>query len=155
TAVAQDSYGRSATNVVGLNLPTAVNYTYDANGNLNGDGRRMFAYDQENQLTSITVTNGVGSSTKIDLIYDGLQRLRIRREWNWQSSTWAQVSETRYLYCGRRVVQERDGNNIPTVTYTWAVDLGGGLETAGGIGGLLARTDHSTVPPTHTYYHAD
>ena len=33
--------------------------------------------------------------------------------WLWQ---WA--SETHYIYDGRRVIQERDTNNVPTVAYT-------------------------------------
>jgi len=39
------------------------------------------------------------------------------------------------------VIQERDVNNLPTVTYTRGRDLSGSLQGAGGIGGLLARTD--------------
>src|SRR5207247_8768526 len=65
----------------------------------------------------------------------------------------AQDGERRYLYDGRRVLQERDGNNNPTVTYTRGLDLSGTLGGAGGIGGLLARTDNSAN--THAFYHAD
>ncbi|HXR05420.1 MAG TPA: RHS repeat-associated core domain-containing protein [Verrucomicrobiae bacterium] len=39
------------------------------------------------------------------------------------------------------MVQERDANNLPQVTYTRGNDLSGDLQDAGGIGGLLARTD--------------
>ncbi|MBE0543132.1 MAG: hypothetical protein IH623_17440 [Verrucomicrobia bacterium] len=60
---------------------------------------------------------------------------------------------------GMLVVQERDANNVARVSYTRGTDLSGSLQDAGGIGGLLARTDHSTLnlqPSTaHTYYHAD
>jgi RHS repeat-associated protein len=41
------------------------------------------------------------------------------------------------------------------VTYTRGSDLSGSSEGAGGIGGLLARTDNSTINPQHAYYHAD
>jgi len=40
-----------------------------------------------------------------------------------------------------QVVQERDTNNNPVVTYTRGLDLSMGLSGAGGIGGMLARTD--------------
>ena len=50
TAVAADSLGRRDTNAVSVNLPATVSFTYDPNGNLTGDGRRIFAYDDENQL---------------------------------------------------------------------------------------------------------
>ena len=67
--------------------------------------------------------------------------------------------ETRYIYDGMLVLQERDGNNVPRVTYTRGTDLSGSMQGAGGIGGLLARTDNTRlvggVPGTHAYYHAD
>src|SRR5437867_9724074 len=55
------------------------------------------------------------------------------------------------------VIQERDANNLPTVTSTRGRDLSGSLEGAGGIGGLLARTSNSDLPSAtaHALYHAD
>jgi RHS repeat-associated protein len=55
------------------------------------------------------------------------------------------------------VVQERDQNNTPAVSYTRGNDLGGGLETAGGIGGLLARGSSYSGGNWnfHAYYHSD
>ena len=38
---------------------------------------------------------------------------------------------------------------------TRGLDLSGTRQGAGGIGGLLARTDHSTITPTHAFYHSD
>jgi len=57
------------------------------------------------------------------------------------------------------VVQERNTNNQPVVEYTRGKDLSGSFQGAGGIGGLLARSQDS-LPPTpfymaHSYYHAD
>ena len=70
---------------------------------------------------------------------------------------WTLAGETRYIYDGMRVIQERDGNNVPTVVYTRGNDLSGSLEGAGGIGGLLARS-HGYAGgnfSTHSFYHAD
>jgi len=57
------------------------------------------------------------------------------------------------------VTQERDGNNLAHVTYTRGNDLSVTLQGAGGIGGLLARTDHGRMiagdPSAHAYYHCD
>jgi hypothetical protein len=50
----------------------------------------------------------------------------------------AVTNETRYVYCGDTVIQERDSNNVPRVSYT----LGAGR---------LARTDSSGS----LFYHAD
>jgi RHS repeat-associated protein len=71
--------------------------------------------------------------------------------------TWMLLSETRFLYDGRRVIQERDGSNTPLVSYTRGKDLSGSLEGAGGIGGLLARSHgySSGNWSTHNFYHAD
>ena len=63
------------------------------------------------------------------------------------------------MYDGRLVVQERDGNNLPMVSYSRGSDFSGSRQGAGGIGGLLARTDHSRSttgePSAHAFYQAD
>src|SRR5579872_4259052 len=76
TAIAADALGRHSTNTVSAYLPATNTYTYDLNGNLLYDGLRAFAYDDENQLISVTVTNAWQSQ----FIYDGRLRRRIRKE---------------------------------------------------------------------------
>jgi RHS repeat-associated protein len=154
TVTAQDTVGRLATNIVTVNLPTTVTYTYDANGNLLSDGQRTFDYDDENQLTNVTVTG----AWKTDWVYDGLGRRRIRREFTWTGGAWVQTNETRYVMDGALVLQERHWNSEPgtnnperILTYTRGLDLSGTMRGAGGIGGLLARTDASGS----AFYHAD
>jgi hypothetical protein len=68
------------------------------------------------------------------------------------SGTWNVAKETHYIYDGMLVVQERDGSNNPTVSYTRGKDLSGGRQGAGGIGGLLAYTASSNGDH---YYHSD
>jgi RHS repeat-associated protein len=97
----------------------------------------------------------VTNSWKTEFAYDGLLRRRVRKEYAWVNSNWAISNEVRYIYDGRLVLQERDGNNVTLVSYTRGSDLRGSRQGAGGIGGLLARTDHATVSPTHAFYHAD
>ena len=143
TAIAQDSYNRKDTNSVTFNLPATNNYIYDLNGNLTSDGTRGFDYDDENQLIRITATN----AWKSEFVYDGLGRRRLRTEYIYQGGGWQSVSVTRFVYCGSVVLEERDGNNIPQTSYTR------GSEFGGGIGGLLARTDHGSQ--SHAYYHSD
>ncbi len=142
-----------------INLPASPSYSYDSNGNLLADGRRTFTYDDENQLNSIIVTNAGGGSTLTTNIYDGLFRRRIRKEFSWVNGAWAPAGEVRYVYDGNLVLQERDGNNLPLVSYSRGSDLSGTLEGAGGIGGLLARTDNSRLAigdsSAHAYYQAD
>ena len=150
-AIAKDSYGRSDTNSLTVNLPATNTYAYDLNGNLTSDGTRGFDYDDENQLIRVTVTNAF----KKEYLYDGKLRLRVRKEFAWQGGAWAQTNELRFVWDGDVIIQERDANNLPKLTFTRGRDLSGSLQGAGGIGGLLAMTESIASNPEHSYYHAD
>ncbi len=147
TNIAQNIYGFTVTNILTLSLPASVTLQSDTNGNLTNDGTRVFSYDDENQLTNVFATN----AWRVGLVYDGLMRRRIQREYNWQSGNWVETNEIHYLCDGPLVLQERDTNNNPQVTYTRGLDLSLSRQGAGGIGGLLARTDGNGS----SYYHAD
>jgi RHS repeat-associated protein len=164
TATASDSYGRHSTNTVTVSIATNTAYQYDGNGNLTNDGLRSFAYDDENQLIQVWVTNYWLSQ----FTYDGKMRRRIRQEFTWQSSGWVQTNEVYYIYDGNVVIQERDINKLPATTYTRGLDLSGTLEgadlprqivaTAGGVGGLLSMTLNSEPGNSSSnslFYHAD
>jgi len=155
TAVASDSYGRWATNTVSVNLARNITFQYDLNGNLTNDGLRSFAYDDENQLIQVWVPGQWSSSFS----YDGKMRRRIRQEYTWTGSAWLQTNAVYYVYDGNLVIQERDINNLPTTTCTRGKDLSGSLEGAGGIGGLLARSDYTLSAVASgeggSFYHCD
>jgi RHS repeat-associated protein len=162
----------TAFNVDVLNQLTTVSNlscTYDANGNLtgrvyDGNGPKTYAYgyDDENQLTSAatdTYYTESGSRWKSEYTYDGRQRLRRRLDYTWNpyTSQWQVSMDTRYVYMGNLVVQERNSSNTPTASYVRGTDLSGTFEGAGGIGGLLARSDQysSGTWGRHVFYHAD
>jgi hypothetical protein len=69
------------------------------------------------------------------------------REYKWAGTGWQETNEVHYIDDGALVFQERDVNNVPQVTYTRGNDLSGTLQDAGGIGGLLARSDREQVIP--------
>jgi RHS repeat-associated protein len=139
------------TNVTAAHLPTPITVTHDLNGNLTFDGLRSFAYDAENQLTNVSVAGQWQSQ----FVYDGLGRKRIERDYSWTGSVWQQTNETRFIYDGMLVLQERGSNNAAQVTYTRGLDLSATRQGAGGIGGLLARTHHSATPALHYFLHTD
>ena len=86
-----------------------------------------------------------------------LRRRRVtREEIKGSSGQWVLASETRYVYDGMGVIQERNINGVPTVAYTRGPDLSGTLEGAGGIGGLLARSEwDGSAWSRHAFYHSD
>ena len=115
--------------------PFSANNLYDSYGNLSSRPSlgQTYAYDDENRL--VGVTNGSYWATGFS--YDGLSRLRSRVEYTWNGSAWVASTTTEYIYDGSRVIQERDVNNTPSVSYTRGTDLSASLEGAAGIGGLL------------------
>ena len=115
------------------------------------EGRRYFFYDGDDQLTQVVVSN----AWMTDFQYDGQRRLRIAQEYTWRNKDWTKTNELRYAYDEMLVIQERDANNLPIKTYTRGLDLSGSLQGAGGIGGLLAMTDHKDISARHYYYHSD
>ena len=158
-------------------------FTYDANGNLTSQADHgntvTYGYDDENRLARILSPSGNNQTT---FVYDGLGRLREQLYWvasggdggtgggsssaalrrglsltSSSSGSWTLLSGLEYIYDGNRVIQERDTNNTPTVSYTRGKDLSGSLEGAGGIGGLLARSGNFYFGnfTNHNYYHAD
>lgn len=144
-----------------------TNCTYDANGNLIANGELSLVYDDENQLIQIINTNAA-EKFKIVLSYDGLGRLRHREKYGVGGGaerseaeiesdpggggiSWLLQHERWYGYDGMLVIQELDQDLVPTVHYTRGTDLSGSLQGAGGIGGLLARTEANV----DTFYHAD
>jgi RHS repeat-associated protein len=172
----------TAFSVDGKNQLTTVgitNFLYDSNGNMTNwswtsgahGGSTTNFYDVENRLIAVqTLSNTVPIQTTF--VYDGLSRLRQQLWWTNSSGSggggappptgggstnWTLVGGIEYIYDGKRVIQERDYNNNPLVSYTRGNDLSGTLEGAGGIGGLLARSDgYSSGNFTdHNFYHAD
>jgi RHS repeat-associated protein len=134
------------TNIATTQLPAPVVYLNDSNGNLTNDGLRSFSYDDENELLGVTIPG----QTQSLFIYDGMGRRRIARDYSW-NGRWVLTNEVHFIYDGKLVIQERDGLNNIQVSYDRGLDLSGSLQGAGGIGGLLARTDiKGTV-----YYHSD
>jgi len=140
--------------------PSGTSDSYDDNGNLTARGftahtTRYLTYDDENRLVQIEHDFFSVAQWKTTFTYDGLGRLRRKIEYD--SGGTNVLSDTRYIYDGMRVIQERNSGNTPTVSYTRGNDLSGSLEWAGGIGGLLARSYgySSGNWSTHSFYHAD
>jgi RHS repeat-associated protein len=120
--------------VNGLNQYTQVGgapHSWDANGNLTGDGASSFGYDTENRLVSVS---GAQSAT---LAYDPLGRL-------WETATSSGV--TRFLYDGDRLIAEYSSSGTLLRRYVHGA----------GVDEPLVWYEGSTVSPTtRRYLHAD
>jgi len=139
TAIGNNAAGFSDTNTLTANLPATNTLVYDLNGNLRTNGNQILEYDDENQL----VTNWVASAWKSEFVYDGANRCRVQRDYQWNTGTsgWVKTNEVRLFYDGVVVIQERDTSNAPLTSYTRSGSY------------LLARTDNSAA--SHAYYHTD
>ena len=128
-----------------------ITVTHDASGNMTGAGERIYRYDNQNQLESVEQPG----EWRVNYRYDGLQRLRQVSRYRWRNAQWDPGEVRRYLYDGRQIIQEHDGSNNRVLSYTRGLDLSESLSGAGGIGGLLAYTDHEGPQDRTAYYHAD
>ena len=92
-----------------LNQVTARNaqpFTYDAAGNLLNDGQRSYTWDAEQRLIGIGYLATPAVSTQ--LRYDGLGRRTAVKEYTSSNN----YTETRYLWCGERICQARNANDV-------------------------------------------
>ena len=166
---------------------TTITYDSNGNltGGPGGGGAYSYSFDDENRLTAVqtsstnqttfaydglsrlraqlqwvygtigiapTNTNG-GGGGELELARLGGGAIAESRT----GGSWSVASGIYYTYDGKRVIQERDASDTPTVSYTRGNDLSGTLEGAGGIGGLLAWSGryYAGNYSTHLYYHAD
>jgi RHS repeat-associated protein len=90
-----------------LNAQTQT-YTRDANGNITEDRKHTYRWDAENRLIQVMVKSGGQVS---QFLYDGLSR-RVRHIE--QATT---TTETRYLWCGEQLCQQRDSADAVTARY--------------------------------------
>ena len=150
-----DAIGNRNKAANGLTLPTPNNYVsnalnqyttvdsftpdYDSDGNqtiaqikpLNGSLMSCnFVWDAENRKIEVKDNP---TTTRVTYAYDALSR-RIAR-------TLPDGSVTQYLYDGWNCIAEYSGSSgTLTLTRTWGLDLSGGKQSAGGVGGLLTET---------------
>jgi YD repeat-containing protein len=132
----------------------SATFSYDANGNLTGDGTNTYGYDAENRLIGASTSGGT------TLTYDPLGRL-------FQTSS-ATYGTTQYLYDGQHVIAEYNGSGTLLRRFFWGPnadepvmqDEGGALNCTGTrflqsdeLGSVVAAADcwGNLQTPTNTY----
>ena len=112
TITATDPSGNAASRQYDVDVTGAPKtFTYDANGNMTGDGTRTFEWDARNRLVAATV-----GAVRIELGYDALWRPAVQR----LLAGGVVQRETNYVYCGVSICEERGAgaNNIERARYT-------------------------------------
>lgn len=158
-----DGIGNRKKSADSLTLPGSDNYTanalnqytaiplapaapiYDEDGNMTSGplpisptSTSTLAWDAENRM--IEVKNSSATTIQQN-IYDAFSR---------KIATTAGGATTLMIYDGWNPIAEYTGST-PTLTKTnlWGLDLSGDMQGAGGVGGLLSTTDHSSSPTSH------
>ena len=93
----------------------------------------LYLYDEASRLIAIESRSGASQTlnSRYEFVYDGLSRLRVSKYYVALSNgQLALQNETRRVYDGMDVVQERNQYNVVTASYA----------RTGNIGGILART---------------
>jgi RHS repeat-associated protein len=122
---------------------TPESFSYDADGNLIGDGRWTYAWDAENRLLSMESKPEMPESTRkrLDFAYDyqGRRIQKIVSEWN--GSSYVPQSTNKFLYDGWNLIAVLDSESSVLQSFVWGLDLSGSMQGAGGVGGLVAVND--------------
>jgi len=136
---------------------TPETFNYDLDGNLTSDGRWTNAWDAENRLLTQTARTTVGLKERLAYEYDSQGRRIHKQAWtNWNGSTGTLVLDQKYIYDGWNLLAILNTNNAPVATFTWGLDLGGSMQSAGGVGGALWLSAISnSVTLNSSYYSYD
>ncbi len=123
-------------------------FTYDADGNLVGDGRWTYTWDGENRLVAMETRADIlppfgnfplTERRKLEFGYDAQGRRFGKKVSTWTGTAWQLVSSTHFVYDGWNLLADLNALNSNTAacTYVWGLDLSGSMQGAGGVGGLL------------------
>ena len=114
--------------ISGFNVPV-----YDANGSLTLLGVTTYEWDDENRMVEI-----YNASRKTVSTYDGLSRRIKRQEYLNNTPT----DTIYYVYDGNLPILEVGQGDVKLRSYTRGLDVTQTLDSAGGVGSLLAMTIH-------------
>ncbi|MEM9446578.1 MAG: RHS repeat-associated core domain-containing protein [Verrucomicrobiota bacterium] len=119
-------------------------FNYDDDGNLTFDGLWTYTWNAENRLIAVESNAAMPTlvKKKLEFVYDYLGRRIQKKVFNHDGSSYVLDRTRKFLYDGWNMVAELDGSDTLLKSYLWGTDLSGTAQGAGGVGGLLAVTDH-------------
>lgn len=125
---------------------------YDEDGNMTvaPDGM-AYTFNAENRLIAAQPQMPDEGDSRVEFVYDFIGR-RVRKAVSINiSGAWVPDKDIRFVYDGWNLVKEIiaiEGQSSVDKYYVWGLDLGQSLQSAGGVGSLLAFVDGSL-----TYQH--
>ncbi len=123
-------------------------FTHDADGNLTSDGRWDYTWDGENRVvqmeTRSAAYNAGAPRQKLLFGYDWQGRRISKTVSNWVSGNWALASTRSFIYDGWNLLAILNPPSSILQQFMWGLDLSGGLQGAGGVGGLVKVHDATT-----------
>ena len=138
--------------------PAAESFSLDDDGNLTADARWAYTWDAENRLiaaeersTGIPARPSTLPRQRLEFKYDATSRRTVKKVLtrNAADTAWEPRSTSLFIWDGWNMVAELEsGGTGPVVlrrAYTWGLDISGSLTAAGGFGGLVFETQHSTT----------
>ena len=116
-------------------------FTWDVDGNLTSDGLWTNSWDANNRMVLAESRSDVPDVFKkrLSFQYDSMgRRIAKRVESGYSGDTYNTTNSTTYIWDGWDIVAQirSQPSGVTTNFYTWALDLSGSLQGAGGVGGL-------------------
>lgn len=134
-----------------LLVATPETFVHDDDGNLTSDGRFIYTWDAENRLTAMETHPSISSEArrKLAFSYDAMGRRVSKTVWHvTNAGNWELRHKFEFIHelNGWNILAERSGGTKGSFirTYAWGTDLSGTLDGAGGVGGLLFTTVHTS-----------
>jgi len=137
TIVARDATGNTTTEQYEVDVSgSGKTFTYDANGNLTGDGSRTLTWDAKNRVLQLAIPGA-----HIEQLFDGSGRVVTTRVFDGE----IQTNESRRIWCGATPCEDRasDGVTIQKryLAFGELVGGAGGSYTADHLGSVRELTD--------------
>jgi RHS repeat-associated protein len=139
-------YGGHETNSGYVSVPPKnETIVHDAEGNLVSDGLWTNTWDAENRLIGMESLVGypTAGKRKLEFAYDAQGRRVQKIVSTNNGSAWVAQSTNRFVYDGWNLIAELGASHLPRCVYVWGLDLSGTPQGAGGVGGLVVRSEIS------------
>jgi RHS repeat-associated protein len=132
--------------------PQTESITYDNDGNLTDDALWTYAYDSENRVRQIETKSSLPAAVprvRLNFTYDYLGRRAKKEVRNFVSGSWVLSKTLLFAYNGWNLIGEWSQVGAALTlerSYTWGLDLSGGIQGAAGVGGLLGLRSFTANP---------